>query len=190
MKNILLTRHIPAGYSLYHKNGEMLSVFHKINENPKFAYQAVSAMAFVGKQSRPVWYYSFPSIEKMMEKVLELEGNLTAWEHRKFLRKLERRSEAERVEVGDLFYNSWGYDQTNIDFYQVIEKTKSTFTIREIAGRSLGEAPSGPMSDYVTPIKDAFLTDSKPMIKRTLNMKHGMLSRITEGEKKLSTWYA
>ena len=25
------------------------------------------------------------------------------------------------VEVGDVFYMNWGYDQTNVDFYQVIE---------------------------------------------------------------------
>ncbi len=27
------------------------------------------------------------------------------------------------VEVGDIFYNSWGYDQTNIDFYKVVRLT-------------------------------------------------------------------
>lgn len=31
----------------------------------------------------------------------------------------------DQVQVGDIFVSSWGYDQTNIDFYQVIGKTPS-----------------------------------------------------------------
>lgn len=31
----------------------------------------------------------------------------------------------EPLKVGDIFYSSWGYDQTNIDFYKVLEITKS-----------------------------------------------------------------
>lgn len=33
---------------------------------------------------------------------------------------------------GDLFYTSWGYEQTNIDFYQVVRVTRCTMVIREI----------------------------------------------------------
>jgi len=36
------------------------------------------------------------------------------------------------VNVGDIFYTSWGYEQTNIDFYQVIEKRGHIAIIREI----------------------------------------------------------
>ena len=35
--------------------------------------------------------------------------------------------------VGDVLYSSWGYDQTNIDFYVVLKVTASTITIRELA---------------------------------------------------------
>jgi hypothetical protein len=31
----------------------------------------------------------------------------------------------EQVEIGDIFVSSWGYEQTNINFYQVIGKTGS-----------------------------------------------------------------
>lgn len=36
--------------------------------------------------------------------------------------------------IGKIFYSSWGYEQTNIDFYKVIEVSKSgkTFTIQKI----------------------------------------------------------
>ena len=34
--------------------------------------------------------------------------------------------------AGDILYSSYGYDQTNIDFYQVIATTKKTVTFREL----------------------------------------------------------
>ncbi|HFW0262113.1 TPA: hypothetical protein ACIAR3_004285 [Salmonella enterica subsp. enterica serovar Waycross] len=37
------------------------------------------------------------------------------------------------VSVGDIFVSSWGYEQTNVSFYQVISlHGKTTVTVREI----------------------------------------------------------
>jgi len=40
------------------------------------------------------------------------------------------------IKPGDIFYNSWGYEQTNIDFYQVVSTTTKTITLRAIKGTS------------------------------------------------------
>lgn len=46
---------------------------------------------------------------------------------------------AEGVHVGDLFYVSWGYEQTNIDFYQVVAlKGAHTAVLREIGCEYIG----------------------------------------------------
>jgi hypothetical protein len=37
-----------------------------------------------------------------------------------------------KLELGSIFYESWGYDQTNIDFYQVVNINKSKITLREV----------------------------------------------------------
>jgi len=61
---------------------------------------------------------------------------------------------AHGVHVGDLFYDSWGYEQTNIDFYQVVAlKGKATAIIRKIAGEYIGGYA---MSGNVRPIRNAF----------------------------------
>ena len=53
------------------------------------------------------------------------------------------------VKIGDIFYDSWGYDQTNIDFYQVVGlRGKSSVELRAI--HSLHE-PDGYMSEKVRP---------------------------------------
>lgn len=35
--------------------------------------------------------------------------------------------------VGSVWYTSWGYDQTNVEFYQVVRETKASVWLREIA---------------------------------------------------------
>lgn len=39
--------------------------------------------------------------------------------------------EKREVKVGDIFYTSWGYDQTNVEFYKVVRATKSSVWIQE-----------------------------------------------------------
>lgn len=40
---------------------------------------------------------------------------------------------AHGIQIGDLFYESWGYEQTNIDYYEVVGlKGKATAIIRPV----------------------------------------------------------
>ena len=52
------------------------------------------------------------------------------------------------VKVNDIFYSSWGYDQTNIDFYMVVEVLKSSVKVI-----SIGEdrTYTGPMQGTCVP---------------------------------------
>lgn len=58
------------------------------------------------------------------------------------------------IQIGDIFYNSWGYDQTNIDYYQVVSTTKSTISLRQIKYK--GNYNSFYMSGTKIPVKDSF----------------------------------
>lgn len=46
---------------------------------------------------------------------------------------------------GDIYRTSWGYDQTNTEFFEVVRRTKATVTVRRIASRmgieANGESP-------------------------------------------------
>jgi hypothetical protein len=45
------------------------------------------------------------------------------------------------AQLGTILYSSWGYDQTNVDFYEVVKATVKTITLRQIkADRTDGEA--------------------------------------------------
>jgi hypothetical protein len=68
------------------------------------------------------------------------------------------------IKVGDIFYNSWGWEQTNIDFYQVISTTAKTITLRRIKGCS-DDYNSYHMTGSTVAVKDAFCSDE--LIRKT-----------------------
>lgn len=42
------------------------------------------------------------------------------------------------VAVGDIFYSSWGYDQTNVDFYKVVGLTPKGVRVQEWEAKVVG----------------------------------------------------
>lgn len=53
------------------------------------------------------------------------------------------------VHVGDFFYASWGYDQTNVTWYKVVGLTPKGVRIQEVLGRFTSN-DGGPVT-YVVP---------------------------------------
>ena len=57
----------------------------------------------------------------------------------------------ETVKVNDIFYASWGYDQTNINFYKVVEISKTGKSCKAVhIGQQITEH-TGFMSERVAP---------------------------------------
>jgi len=69
--------------------------------------------------------------------------------------------EVEKYCVGTILYSIWGYDQTNIDFYIVLERVNNTVTLQQIGGTRQYEYD---MSGKVTP--DTSKTFGEPFKKR------------------------
>lgn len=65
------------------------------------------------------------------------------------------------IKVGDIFYSSWGYDQTNIDYYKVvsISPTKKTVKIIRICSKTLEN--TGFMSERVVPNPDSVYLETE-----------------------------
>lgn len=110
-----------------------------------------------------------PDINETWREQASAEQRAHAWldglaqhEARKAQRRAER-NQAHDVPVGAIFVNSWGYEQTNVDFYQVVSTTEHTVTLRQIRG---DYKATGIDRGYSTPVKDAFLKDSLPFKKR------------------------
>lgn len=116
-----------------------------------------------------------------------------------FIKKLsdikEYKEPQHNIKVGDIFYHSWGYEQTNIDFYQVIAVTAKTVSIREIKD-VVDKYDSLQLRGETKPLKDSFVNDK--IIRKTpylldgtwnLNFEYG-IGRLWKGEPVNFTCYA
>lgn len=110
-------------------------------------------VAFQGKRQKPDHNYRFPQGPKAAEEwVAKFFKDVQAAEDHKAQAKqrdTERLAKMrDKIKAGDIYYTSWGYDQTNIDFYLVVDRTAATVEVVKI-GKDCVEAVTG--VDYVTP---------------------------------------
>ena len=57
------------------------------------------------------------------------------------------------MKVGDILYASWGYEQTNIDFYEVVKATAKTVTVWKLKSE---KTYTGQMTGTAKPILGAY----------------------------------
>jgi hypothetical protein len=108
-------RYIPAGYVPLAIENAADVVVYTNNANGKF-----SAICFAGKAVNPTWYYLFRSEEAMLAQVAKTVNNRIARAAEVAKYKAERLAPT-NLKEGDILYCSWGYDQTQVDFYKVKE---------------------------------------------------------------------
>lgn len=89
------------------------------------------------------------------------------------------------VKVGDVFSMSWGYDQTNVDFFQVIARTGNSVRIRQVAPTLIHENPGMMCADrtYAIP-QDGTLLPKSSYTVFIKDQERGDLKRI-----QVSKWY-
>lgn len=126
------------------------------------------AIAFAGQAGKPASHYRYRTREQAIEAGNEFVASRASHAEyrakRKAKRKAERAAHVTTLEPGRILVNSWGYDQTNINYYQVISVSPSgrSCVIREIGAKSVdGEHY---MTGYCWPLKDHFV--GEPMTKR------------------------
>lgn len=79
----------------------------------------LGAVGFAGKADKPAFRYGFRDEKHRAMYVAEFFRQTSQREQIAQQRRAERKAEGRGLEVGDLLVRSWGYDQTNIDYWQV-----------------------------------------------------------------------
>lgn len=149
------TRYIPSGYTQYTPEigdypKDLFACYVQMSDGKYFA------VFYKGKDNTPVFHYRFRNEEAMKEKINGAISNLMAWEDKKLERK-QARKQPHTLRAGDIVYSSWGYDQTNVNFYQ-ITKVIGANTVEVCAIASEVVSNDGGPTTHVTAIKDRFLT--------------------------------
>jgi len=118
---------------------------------------------WIGRAKWPMAKYYFGSDEARQSYIDRIKGNIKSNEDTKAENRKKAKAFRHTLKVGSILYTSWGYDQTNVDFFQVTKLLSPHYVeVRMICKDRIGDG-----QDEVTGIKDAFVTDhwrySKPM---------------------------
>lgn len=154
-----------------------------------YCYESKRGPAFVaykGRQSKPARFLAFTSVEARdgsLASFVEYEKGIEA-------RKRERKQAAHGLAVGDIVYSVWGYDQTNVTFYEVVRVPSSrSATVRELQADRIEGAP-GSMSGKSAPKPGQFANGAKEKTRRATGWHTlGELSKW-DGRPCGVTWYA
>ena len=117
------------------KTGQPMTMFHGI--------------AFAGKAGKPLWHNWFVNSASRMKMITDSIAN-----RKSHLKWREERTGARKdfkhtLKVGDVLYTSWGYDETHVDFYQVVEVKDKSVVVCKIS-KTVDHSSTG--ADYVKPV--------------------------------------
>lgn len=109
------------------------------NENPV-------AICFSKKAKKPSWHYRFKDFTQFQKTINDTVNNRLDHQ-KKVVERRQKRFAPHSFNIGDYLYCSWGYDQTNINFYKVTKLIgKNKIEVVRCKNKITG---SGCQSDYV-----------------------------------------
>ncbi|AUQ92775.1 hypothetical protein PhaeoP24_04217 (plasmid) [Phaeobacter inhibens] len=139
--------------------------------------------------------YSFRSVEFRENYVTNIIANITAAEEDKAKRRADR-NKPHNLEKGLILYTSWGYDQTNVEYYEVIGVPSKCYVDLQRIAAPLARGEEGFMSGNSVPnpenkIGETFrrkvdMSGSRPSIR----IDSVATAWIWDGKEKYSSWYA
>ena len=166
---------------------------------------ALKAQGFRWHRKKALWYAK--STPERLEAVQHLEDQPAQL----MASKAVKSTPSHGVKVGDLFSITWGYEQTNNDFFQVVALVgKQSVRIRQVTPEVLESIPCSHMSEdvrYKVPEPgemlpassfSVFLKDEEKGDIKRLTMTdygpsfrlNGHLATLYKGETLYNSWYA
>jgi len=156
------------------------------------------ALGFIGAKGKPDFNYRFRTTahrEKFLNDWKESRIEEIRYKQEQKAKTQAPEIAAVQFRIGEIIYNSWGYDQTNIDFYEVVKVTKATVVIKPIQGQYASPGHCD-MSEFLKPLKGQFVGDEmRKKIqwydgKASVKFQFGGFSRWKQGDQVYSSSYA
>lgn len=172
-----------------------IKVADKISDAIAYLWSSASgkpgASVYYGKQAYPVSNYYYQSEARRAKAVEDAFKSRQEYLKRKGADRDERKSWVPTYKVGDIFRTCWGYEQTNVEYFEITEIKGKYAILREIAqersatGWAQGQCVPMP-GQYLEP---RFETDEGRKPIRRLMQKNGIkiddvrTAWLVEGEK-------
>ena len=151
-----------------------------------------SYVAYKGRQGKPARFFYFSSAERRDRHLANYIDQQTEFEDV----KRARRNVDHGLAIGDIVYATWGYEQTNVDFFQVVRvpSTRSA-VVRKLESEIIEDAPAS-MTGHATAKPDQFVAVGKEETRRACGVHmlngggvYGSLAKW-DGRPRRVTWYA
>jgi len=116
------------------------------------------AVAYSGTKGKPNFHKDYQTKESRLRHLNEWRASMA----KHLIWKAEakaNRNKPHGLPNGTIFLFTWGYEQTNLIFYQVVSSTAHTVNVREVAQKSIPDGGYGSMSDHRIAVKDEFIGD-------------------------------
>ncbi|OAI13552.1 hypothetical protein A1359_12150 [Methylomonas lenta] len=149
-------------------------------------------VAYKGRQGKPARFFAFASPDRRDRHLSNYIDQQTEFE----ALKRTRRQTGHGLIVGDIVFSTWGYEQTNVDFFEVVRvPTALSAVVRQIESETIEDKP-GSMTGKTTAKPGQFVAVAKSETRRACgvhvlnggNMR-GQLQKW-DGTPRRVTWYA
>lgn len=154
-----------------------------------------AAVCFVGRAEKPTWRYRFRSDAEREQRVRRQIEVV----RQRATDRAERRKRSNRphtLEKGLILYTSWGYDQTNTEFYEVIDVPSPCYVVLQEIAAPLVRGEESFMSGNRMPDPDARIgepfrrkvdmTGARPSVR----INSVVSAWIWDGKEKSVSWYS
>jgi len=152
-----------------------LSKFITVGKN-KGTYKHIEGFYFKDAERREQW---------VKEKVKNISANIEGNQERKAKNKAAIGQHT--FKIGDVLYQSWGYDQTNIDFFEVVGIGEKSVKVRAIS-QNMVEGSDGFMCENVTPAIGEYTGQIETKIVKAYVNKEGANYYVSNGRHSLSLY--
>lgn len=139
-----------SGTRVDYKDVPMVVIVNEKNGRP-------TATGWIGKAKKPSFNYYFMS---KAQRARYLQNRRQALIQKREA-KIARQEAKKQVKAGDYYQvmdviqNEWGYNQTNVDFYQVVKVNPKSIVVRQIAKKSNDHG--GPYGGKCAPVRGEFI---------------------------------
>jgi len=170
-------------------DGTLIATGHSINAAGQTRHYLA---AFVGKTTKPHRraFGSYRSEAARGQAIEQIKSGLAAHAAAKAARR-EERKQPHTLTVGAVLYSSWGYDQTNVDFYEVVAVRGALVDIRALATK---RTDTGNMSGNAVPVPGKYVGEvirgKRPCASNTVRLTSFSSAGAWDGKPKSWTSYA
>ena len=140
----------------------------------------VNVQFFIGKQVRPDKYLAYKSMESAIEAVQAFFDNMVHVLEYKEQQKQKQKAALQAAKdnfqgaPGAVFVASWGYEQTNVDAYQMVCRVNAqTIEVVEIGFESATSEGFAPMAENIRPVPiSAEVAATKPKLRARITAEN------------------